>query len=54
MSDLNNLREEDIKERLETIQREYRDIIDKLLPLLQKASFIEKEISLLVSELESR
>lgn len=54
MSDLKNLETEDIKERLLKIKEDYKLIVDQILPLLQSASHVEKEIELLLTELQSR
>lgn len=54
MSNLKDLQEEDIKDRLINLQKDYKQLIDGLLPLLQRANLLEKEINLLISELEKR
>ena len=54
---VNNLKDIDadiLKERLQSINKDYKDLIDKIVPLLQKATLIEKEIELLLTELQSR
>jgi len=54
MNELKDLQEEDIKSRLEELQKLYKKVTQEILPLLKQANLIEKEISLLISELEKR
>ena len=54
MSNLKDLQTEDIRERLLKIKDDYKTIVDQIIPLLQKASLTEKEIDVLLAELQSR
>lgn len=53
-SPLINIETENLKTRLSQISREYVELTNSIIPLLQKAANFEKEIEILSEELKTR